>query len=349
MAKLITDHDPYHIHKILGVLTLLHYIYRFALLVQYGTAFPNLEESSSAKYEAAAGVFLHGLLSWSSLLLPLPTKRNFTKPMIWPEFRLHSISFASRHIVTTIITLLDLWPKESNLLQHTLARAVVLCGTVHAASRISDKYGDPERRTTNAMPYPSTVDEQTQQPRIKKQYALSQFAATSVCLLNDPSLNFAPLLAIQMAPLMMTLVRKGKATSFDYHRIYAVSLYMGYVMVFVRLLTIQQLDDNNEDANALDKTIGLKALFLLNIPHSKLRRFTTSMNLAAMSVLSSTILYPLLVQHWLDTAISSHVANMIFWFVTIAASGKQVMTYAPLFGISFHINKNETTTQKKAA
>ena len=29
MAKLITDHDPFHIHKILGVLVLLHFLYRF--------------------------------------------------------------------------------------------------------------------------------------------------------------------------------------------------------------------------------------------------------------------------------------------------------------------------------
>jgi hypothetical protein len=39
-----------------------------------------------------------------------------------------------------------------------------------------------------------------------------------------------------MAPLMMTLVRKGKATSFAYHQVYANSLYLGYVMVSVRLL-----------------------------------------------------------------------------------------------------------------
>lgn len=155
MAKLITNHDPYHIHKILGVSVLLHYLYRFALLFRHGTAFPTSEDPQVA----AAGVFLHAMLSWSSLLLPLPVKRNFTRPMIWPEFRLHSIAFASRHIVTTIITLLDFWPDaETSMLAHAVARGLVLCGTVKAASIITDKWGCREQRTTNAMPYPSTVE-----------------------------------------------------------------------------------------------------------------------------------------------------------------------------------------------
>lgn len=110
MAKLITPHDPYHIHKILGVLLLVHYIYRFALLIQYGDAFPFLhnhhEHEQHHRLYAVGGVALHGLLSWSALLLPLPAKRNFTSPIIWPEFRLHSIAFATRHVVTTIMALL---------------------------------------------------------------------------------------------------------------------------------------------------------------------------------------------------------------------------------------------------
>ena len=79
MAKLFTHHDQYHIHKTLGLLVLLHYLYRFALLYQYGDAFPSNVESPLVD---SAGVILHGLLSWSSLLLPLPTKRNFNAPMV---------------------------------------------------------------------------------------------------------------------------------------------------------------------------------------------------------------------------------------------------------------------------
>ena len=82
MAKLFTHHDRYHVHKILGLLVLLHYIYRFALLYRYGDAFPSSAAVKSPLIADSAGVFLHGLLSWSSLLLPLPTKRNFNAPMV---------------------------------------------------------------------------------------------------------------------------------------------------------------------------------------------------------------------------------------------------------------------------
>ncbi|KAL3935368.1 MAG: hypothetical protein SGBAC_009095 [Bacillariaceae sp.] len=320
MAKLITNHDPYHIHKILGVSVLLHYLYRFALLFQYGTAFPTEVET---RQTAVMGVLLHGLLSWSSLLLPLPTKRNFTKPMIWPEFRLHSILFATRHIVTTIVTLLDVWP--TSILPHCLARGAVLCGTVKAASMITDKWGNREQRTTNAMPYPSTVDEELERPLIKKQYMLSQFAATASCLLPDATLNFAPLLAIQMAPLMMTLVRKGKVQSFDYHRVYAISLYLGYIMVFSRLLYPAE--------SILTKSVGLKSIFMIAFPSSKLRKLMPAMYVWAINVLLSTIVYPLILQKAIDSVVyTDDAAKLIFWFVAIGCTIRQIVTYAPLFG-----------------
>jgi hypothetical protein len=42
---------------------------------------------------------LHAGLSWSSLLFHIPAKRNKSNPMIWPEFRWHSICFACRSFV----------------------------------------------------------------------------------------------------------------------------------------------------------------------------------------------------------------------------------------------------------
>ena len=114
IAKLITKHDPFHIHKILGVLVLLHYAYRFVLLFR---------------------------LSWSSLLLPLPSKRNFSEPMIWPEFRLHSIVFATRHIVTSILSFI---PRQANFFQ----KEQKTHGTIADVCRITTCRGSLETRTT---------------------------------------------------------------------------------------------------------------------------------------------------------------------------------------------------------
>lgn len=227
MAKLITNHDPFHIHKILGLLVLIHYIYRFFLLFSSNTAFPENEDP----FVASVGVFLHGLLSWSSLLLPLPAKRNFSSPMIWPEFRFHSINFASRHVICTIMTLNKLWP--TNLIIRAVVKIALVLLTCFCATYITDHYGDKEKRTTNAMPYPKTISIDMQQ-KIKVRYARFQFLATMNCYFDDPTLCFTPILAIQAAPLLMTLVRKGKTTSIWFHRIYFLSLFFSWLSGVIR-------------------------------------------------------------------------------------------------------------------
>jgi len=174
----------------------------------------------------------HGLLSWSSLLLPLPSTRNFSSPMIWPEFRMHSIVFASRHVLCSVLTLNEWWPVRP--IHIFLANTTVVVGTILAASRITDLYGDRTKRTTNALPYPSSVNNDARE-RIKDSYAKAQFAATHVCILPDTSITFFCLLGIQSAPFLMTLVRKGKIGSQTYHRAYASSLWLGFVVTVLRL------------------------------------------------------------------------------------------------------------------
>ena len=231
MAHLVTKHDPFHIHKILGTAVLLHLVYRLLLLFTKGTAFPATEP----KWQASAGVILHGLLSWSSLLLPLPAKRNWASPMIWPEFRFHSITFATRHAIAPLLTINSAWP--TNQWANTVAKLAVVLGGVQAASRITDRYGDREQRTTNAMPYPEGTTEQAKRG-IKWQYAKAQFAATMLLFTEDATLNWFPLVPIQAAPFLMTLVRKGKVTSLSYHRIYAFTLWLSYVAFVIRLARV---------------------------------------------------------------------------------------------------------------
>lgn len=219
MARLCTNHDPYHVHKVLGAAVLLHFLYRLATLCRCGTAFPPSEPA----WRASAGVLVHGLLSWSSLLLPLPAKRNFASPMIWPEFRLHSIAFATRHVVATLLTLNDAWP--ANRWGRAAAALALVLATSQIASWITDRYGDREQRTTNAMPYPDGVTE-TEKAAIKWSYAKAQFSATASATLSDATVNWIPLLVIQGAAFLMTLVRKGKISSSTYHRVYAVTLFL---------------------------------------------------------------------------------------------------------------------------
>jgi hypothetical protein len=231
MAYLFTNHDKFHIHKTLGFLSVINFMLRFYYAIIYGTSFPAFE----SKIVSCSSVLIHALLPIASLSIPLPEKRNFTSPMIWKEFRLHSILFSCRHAFLTIITLLELWPtqllifrnyKGYALISEALLKYIAIVSCIKIASIITAKYGDIEKRTTNAMPYPNHLREFEIQ-KIKYEYAKKQFGATIMAVFSgelSATLNFAPLYAIQSAPFMMTLVRKGKCNSMHYHIVYAFTL-----------------------------------------------------------------------------------------------------------------------------
>eukprot|EP00659_Diplonema_papillatum_P007248 gene7248-11166_t len=253
MAHLFTNHDPYHIHKTIGLLCLLHYLYRFLLFFVYGQAF-----GRDGLWVEVACVTLHAVLSLSSLLLPLPQGRNHAAPMIWAEFRLHSIVFACRHVFFTVFYLLDGAGSFDGIVQtilqdpsashvfsrdfdpaHTTTSQALLSCTVkglflvavcHLANRVTNTLGDKSQRTTNSMAYPESV---TLEDRsiVKKLYAQRQFYATVWCMYGSPLLAFSPVLAIQIAPLMMTFVRKGIISAIWYHRWYALSLQVCYFVI----------------------------------------------------------------------------------------------------------------------
>lgn len=235
MARLITKHDPYHLHKTLGAAVLLHFGYRFYLLLTQGTAFPPYE----SRTWQSIGVGAHAALSLSSLLLPLPEHRNFSSPMIWPEFRLHSILFALRHVVCTLLTIHDAWPE--GLLANAASKFGIIMATSFAARAVTERWGNRQTRTTNAMPYPPGVTE-AERDWIKKIYALAQFGATTQAIYPDATVSFGPILAIQIAPLMMTLVRKGKASAAAYHGVYIVALTLSGIVVPLRLLVLPEMD-----------------------------------------------------------------------------------------------------------
>lgn len=229
MAFLFTHHDPYHVHAFLGLLVLLTFLTRIINVFIFGTAFPE----SESKFWACCGILSHGALPLSALLLPIPSKRNFSSPMIWPEFRLHSIVFGMRHVIATLMEVTDSWP--NTLWLAILCKTALIVSVVLLAKLTSLHYGDKELRTTNAMPYPSSVTEKEQQG-VKHNYRLAQFYATVHAVLGDATSAYMPLLAIQAAPFLMTLVRKNIITAIWYHRIYSLALYFPYIVLLTRLV-----------------------------------------------------------------------------------------------------------------
>ena len=244
MAHLFTNHDKFNIHKTFGIIALANFLLRFYYAIIYRNSFPNFEH----KIISCSLVFVHALLPFTSLRLPLPEKRNFNSPMIWKEFRLHSVLFSCRHVLFTLFTILKLWPTQNSyllekkykiyiLITESIIKYLLIIGCINLANIITKKYGDNEKRTTNSMPYPHNLTDVEVQ-KIKLEYSKKQFGATILAIFPGDigaTLNFAPLYAIQTAAFMMTLVRKGKCQTIHYHIVYSLMLlyplYLYHIIV----------------------------------------------------------------------------------------------------------------------
>jgi len=146
-------------------------------------------------------------------------------PMIWPEFRMHSIIFAWRHVLGHTACALNLWP--TSLTVRICAKWGLITSVTCAADLATRQFGSSTQRTTNAMPYPEWVSPQMQIP-IKDRYVAAQFAATAMAVYSrdDGYIAFIPLIGIQSAAFCMTLVRKHLLPARGYHLIYSFALVL---------------------------------------------------------------------------------------------------------------------------
>lgn len=85
--QLVTKEDAFHIHKTLGMLCLVSFLFRLALAGESDMGF------GAAQYPALTvpTIVLHLLLSLSALEFKIPQRRISSGYRIWPEYRLHSI------------------------------------------------------------------------------------------------------------------------------------------------------------------------------------------------------------------------------------------------------------------
>jgi len=204
--KLITKEDNSHIHKIFGTISLCNYIYRFCLLFMYGNMYL---QSPYSLYL----IILHGILSLSSLIFHIPKLRHKGSPMIYPEFRLHSIIFALRSVMCCIL--------DYNHF-HVLFKMFVCILTILSADIITYYYKDGS--TMRNMPFDENIKNEDQ-IMITNMYSNSQIAAT-LFMLGNSTTAFTPMFAIQIAAFLMTLVRKNIIKANTWHVVYALSLWI---------------------------------------------------------------------------------------------------------------------------
>jgi len=227
MQKLVSRHSEdakvMHIHKTLGLVSTLHYLARFILLATTGSM--RFDHSPRTLFWIA----VHVALSGTSLVFKIPLKRNPVSPMIWPEFRWHSILFAYRSLAVFFL----LWTTTTMATAHCI-RGIIVLATIYLADHTTRYYkridAVPHNDSTmRGMPMPDSWSTNTVSS-LNMFYSVSQVLATLGTLIaTNMEVHFIILFPIQLAAFLMTCVRKGIITSRTWHILYATALGINYL------------------------------------------------------------------------------------------------------------------------
>lgn len=218
--KLNTKEDSTHIHKTLGIIVLIHFLYRYIYFILNGHM--NFQEDNIIHLYF---IFLHGVLSVSSLLFHISNYRNTQQPMIYPESRLHTIIFTLRSVICCIIHFY-----KYNYIYH-----IITCSsTIITADIVTYYYNRTGKngQTMRNMPYDKTVPAEEQE-QIKIMQSTSQIGAT-LYMFGNIETAFSPMFAIQFASFLMTMVRKGIINGYLWHTYYSLSLWINFIL-FINL------------------------------------------------------------------------------------------------------------------
>jgi len=148
------------------------------------------------------------------MIFHIPKQRIKGGPMIYPEYRLHSIVFALRSVVCYYLTYHGL-PKIYNI-----GVCVVTMGLADITT-----YMYPSGTTTmRQMTFDPGIDE-TKRKYIIMMQSFHQIGATLYMVGNEDAC-FSPMFAIQIAAFLMTLVRKSIIHPTMWHLVYNLSLWI---------------------------------------------------------------------------------------------------------------------------
>lgn len=213
LNKLITNEDPFHFHKSIGMFVLINFIFQTGYFFIYKEMILN--------YYILAP---HFLLNISSLMFKVLSKRPVAKRMnmfIWEELRLHALVFSYRSLFCVI------FPKY---------KYVWVILTMIFADLISDIYGTKGISTVRGR------HEKVGSRSLFKElsgmfFSISQYGGTLICSgCFQPFLNkelvFLTLPAIQTSPFGMTLIRKNLMNKMHWSYIYSCELIIVYLAWF---------------------------------------------------------------------------------------------------------------------
>lgn len=226
LLKLFTNEDHTQVHKTLGFLSVLSFLYRYFWL--YPT-------TGSLGFDGSwfdhATLLVHFLLSFSSLIFHVIARRIINRPMIiWEEYRLHAIVFTSRTVGVYMFGIFR--PFQGTILENVLLACTVL--SFHLlADYVTSLYGAKDGSTTVRIKDNQSADISA----VLRFYALYQFSALAGHIAPNTelaALGYNALIAIQSSAFLMTLYRKGVITYVTHGLVYSFCLMVSFFHI-VRL------------------------------------------------------------------------------------------------------------------
>ena len=260
--KLFTNHDKYHLHKLLGFGCLFNFFLRIYWLVAYGSMYI-YADSAYASLSALAIPVAHLTLSLSSFIFQVPLIRLNSKIIIWKELQLHNIIFTSRSATIMIysvicarnnIGIIDTGSGPEYYYLYQFGKFALIIAHHLLADYITLKYNMNEKTTTRDINWENITD--TNKVIIKKYYAICQILAINALILTDNDKKgsgaiesaFLIMFPIQLSTFLMTLVRKSIISNISWHIFYGLSLLSPFLIV----INTMNMSNGNGASNASD-------------------------------------------------------------------------------------------------
>jgi hypothetical protein len=233
---LFTNHDKYHLHKLLGFGCLFNYFLRIYWLIIYGTM-----SLSADNWITSVIPVVHLTLSMSSFIFQVPKMRFSSKIIIWKELQLHNIVFTMRSAIIMIYSIIciqsDITINSPHYHSYQIGKFALIVVHHILADYITAKYNVNEKTTTRDINWENIPD--NIKIIIKKYYAFCQILAINALLLteNDRSGSgaveaaFLVMFPIQLSTFLMTLVRKSIISNISWHVFYALSLLSPFFII----------------------------------------------------------------------------------------------------------------------
>jgi hypothetical protein len=223
ISKLVTNEDPNHIHKFFGILSLIHFAWRFAMY------YDGDSEMGFARYPAwtIPTMIFHICLNITSFVFAIPSKRIKSGWRIWPEYRIHSAIFTAR---SAGFVMLYSYERQHQLPpQRWMDLAIVLTASA-AADLASFSQGKNASPTIRGVQVPTMV-----------QYLFSSVQTIGTAYLlwghRTCSTNMYGIFVIQFNAFLMTLQRKNLLSHTAVVTIYFAMIASAAMMVYSSMLT----------------------------------------------------------------------------------------------------------------